>query len=261
MTLPSKMISSNRIRANVLGVGIDVIDWETALNRIYKWAANYESRWVCICNVHSVVSARSNHIFSESLANADMVTPDGAPIAWMLNRLGFEGQQRINGPDLMWKYCELASSRDESIYLYGGSVLTLASLQVRLLQEFPGLKIAGAYSPPFRELTIEESLEVISNINASGAGSVWVSLGCPKQEIWMANHREIINAVMIGVGAAFDYHAGIIMRAPKWMQNAGFEWLYRLASEPRRLWRRYLVTNTLFIIYAARQLIFKYAKL
>jgi N-acetylglucosaminyldiphosphoundecaprenol N-acetyl-beta-D-mannosaminyltransferase len=257
MTIPNKTNCSNRLLAKVLGVSIDVIDWETALNRIYIWASNHESRWVCICNVHSVVSAKSNHIFSEALVNADMVTPDGAPLAWMLNRLGFKGQQRINGPDLMWKYCELAATRDESIYLYGGSVSTLSSLQLRLTQAFPRLKIAGAYSPPFRELTAEECRDVVLKINTSGAGSVWVSLGCPKQELWMANHRGIINAVMIGVGAAFDYHAGPIMRAPKWMQNAGFEWLYRLASEPRRLWKRYFFTNTIFIIYAARQLIFK----
>lgn len=260
MTMLIKMNCPPRRLAKVLGVSIDVIDWETALNRIHTWATNHESRYVCISNVHSVVSAGSNIIFSQALANADMVTPDGAPVAWMLNRLGFVGQQRINGPDLMWKYCELAASRSESIYLYGSSLSTLATLQVRLTQAFPGLKIAGAYSPPFRELTVEEDCEVISNINASGASSVWVSLGCPKQELWMANHYGSVNAVMIGVGAAFDYHAGTICRAPKWMQNAGLEWLYRLASEPRRLWRRYLVTNTIFIILATKQLILNRAR-
>ncbi len=185
-----------------------------------------------------------------------MATPDGAPVAWMLRKLGYASQQRINGPDLMWKYCEQAAQRGEAIYLYGGTPDTLEILQRRLAEIFPGLRIAGAYSPPFRAVTNEEDAADVRRINASGASTVWVSLGCPKQEKWMAAHRGRVNAVMIGVGAAFDYHAGTIKRAPTWMQNAGLEWLHRLCSEPRRLWRRYLVTNTLFMIGAAKQLIF-----
>jgi N-acetylglucosaminyldiphosphoundecaprenol N-acetyl-beta-D-mannosaminyltransferase len=132
----------------------------------------------------------------------------------------------------------------------------LEVLQARLVEVFPGLKIAGSYSSPFRTLTAEEDHAVVEMINASGASTVWVGLGCPKQEKWMAAHRGQIKAVMIGVGAAFEYHAGTIRRAPKWMQNAGFEWLHRLASDPGRLWKRYLVTNTLFVLYATKQLVF-----
>lgn len=246
--------------AAVLSAPIDVLTWEHALARISTWAAQRESRYVCICNVHSVITAGQDKTFGRMVSEADMVTPDGAPVAWMLRKLGYADQQRINGPDLMWKYCEQAAQTGESIYLYGGMPETLEILQRHLADVFPGLRVAGAYSPPFRGATDEEDEADVARINASGATTVWVSLGCPKQEMWMAAHRGRVNAVMIGVGAAFDYHAGTIKRAPKWMQNAGLEWLHRLCSEPRRLWRRYLVTNTLFVIGAVKQLVFGSAR-
>lgn len=242
--------------ATVLSAPIDVLTWEHALTRIARWAAQRESRYVCICNAHAVVTAGQDKVFGRVVKLADMATPDGAPVAWMLRKLGYADQQRINGPDLMWKYFEQAGKKGESIYLYGSRPKTLEILQRRLANAFPGLKIAGAHSPPFRAATVEEDEADVARINASGAGTVWVSLGCPKQEQWMAAHRGRVNAVMIGVGAAFDYHAGTISRAPIWMQNAGLEWLHRLVSEPRRLWKRYLLTNTLFVIGATRQLIF-----
>lgn len=238
----------------VIGTPIDALSWSEALSRISSWTADRQSRYVCICNVHSVVTARQDPAFAQVLSHADMATPDGAPVAWLMRKLGVKDQQRINGPDLMWRYCAEAAQRHESIYLYGGQQATLDALQQRLLSQFPGLKIAGAYSPPFRPLTPDEDTAVVNTINASGAGTVWVSLGCPKQEKWMAEHKGRINAVMIGVGAAFDYHAGTIQRAPLWMQHSGLEWLHRLCSEPRRLWKRYLVTNTLFVVHAVRQL-------
>ena len=246
--------------AVVLSASIDVLTWEHALACISSWAAQRESRYVCICNAHSVVTAGQDAAFGRVVQEADMATPDGAPVAWMLRKLGYAHQQRINGPDLMWKYCEQAAQRAESIYLYGGMPETLEILQRRLADDFPGLRVAGAYAPPFRVATNEEDAADVARINASGATTVWVSLGCPKQEKWMAAHRGRVKAVMIGVGAAFDYHAGTIKRAPGWMQNAGLEWLHRLCSEPRRLWRRYLVTNTLFVIGAVKQLVFGNAR-
>lgn len=243
--------------ARIVNTFIQAIEWPKALSQIYSWASRHKSRYVCFCNVHSVITARQNQDFKRALAKADMATPDGAPIAWMLRHLGFPGQQRINGPDFMWKYCEQAASRNESIFLYGSNQATLDILQHQLIKAFPGLKIAGAYSPPFRPLTDEEDNAAVDMINASGAGTVWVSLGCPKQEIWMASHRGRINAVMLGVGAAFDYHAGTLKRAPVRMQNSGLEWVYRLCKDPRHLWKRYLVTNTLFVFYASRQLLLK----
>lgn len=251
------MTLQRRITVPVLQASIDVVGWDTALSRIAEWAANRDSRYVCICNSHSVVTAGQDPAFGQVVAQADMATPDGAPVAWMIRKLGFKDQQRINGPDLMWKYCAQAAQRSESIYLYGGASETLAILKHRLTQVFPGIRVAGAYSPPFRALTAAEDADAVTRINASGAGTVWVSLGCPKQEMWMAAHRGSVKAVMIGVGAAFDYHAGTVQRAPLLVQHAGLEWLYRLISEPRRLWRRYLITNTLFVLGAARQLMFR----
>lgn len=250
------MMKDMRRQAKVLSTSIDVLDWAHALEVISGWGACRESRYVCICNVHSVVTTERDPDFARVVNEADMATPDGAPVAWMLRKLGYEGQQRINGPDLMLRYCEEAAERGESIFLYGGTPNTLDILQRELPNRFSGLRIAGAISPPFRPLTSEEDAEVVKQINSSGAGTVWVSLGCPKQEKWMAEHRGKINAVMIGVGAAFDYHAGTIKRAPIWMQRNGLEWLHRLCSEPGRLWKRYLVTNTLFILGAMRQLCF-----
>lgn len=249
-------MSKPRITGKVLSANIDALSWQDAISRIQGWASRRESRYVCITNVHSVVTTGQDSAFREVVADCDMATPDGTPVAWMLRRLGYSGQERINGPDLMWKYCEQASLSGESIFLYGGTPDTVAILQPKLLTAFPGLKIAGAISPPFRALTAEEDAADVECINASGAGTVWVSLGCPKQEKWMAAHRGRVNAVMIGVGAAFDYHAGTIQRAPIWMQRNGLEWLYRLLSEPGRLWKRYLVTNTLFILGAIKQLVF-----
>lgn len=243
-----------RKKIKVIGAPIDALSWDLVLDRIYFWAKEMQSRYVCICNVHSVVTAFGDPAFDHVLQGADMATPDGAPIAWMLRRLGNDDQERINGPDLMLRYCEQAALRRESIFLYGSSEETLSRLQEVLRKRFPDLNIAGAISPPFRPLTPAEDEQFVRLINSSGAGTVWVSLGCPKQELWMAAHRGQINAVMIGVGAAFDYHAGTIKRAPVWMQHHGLEWLYRLASEPRRLWWRYWITNSVFIARAAVQL-------
>lgn len=240
--------------SSVIGAPIDSLNWEKALGKIYYWVEKKESRYICICNAHSIVTARQDRSYSNIIHAADMATPDGAPVAWLMRRMGDSGQKRINGPDLMWRYCAEASQREESIYLFGSTPETLQSLEMKLLKRFPKLTIAGSYSPPFRQLTVEEKKTIVENINASGAGTVWVSLGCPKQEKWMAEHRGLINAVMIGVGAAFDYHAGTIRRAPIWMQNCGLEWSHRLFCEPRRLWKRYLVTNSLFIFYSIVQL-------
>lgn len=243
--------------ARVLGAFINAVDWPTALERISDWIAQRQSRYVCICNVHSVVMASQDAEFGRVVNEADMATPDGAPVAWMLRRLGFAGQRRINGPDLMWKYCEQAQARGEAVFFYGSTLDTLNDLQKRLTQAFPYLMVVGMESPPFRPLSAEEDAAIVERINRSGAGVVFVSLGCPKQEMWMAAHRGRVNAVMIGVGAAFDYHAGTIKRAPVWMQDRGLEWLHRLVSEPRRLWKRYLITNTLFVLGVAWQLLHK----
>ncbi|MEC4721959.1 WecB/TagA/CpsF family glycosyltransferase [Noviherbaspirillum sp. CPCC 100848] len=237
----------------VLEAFIDAVTWDEAVGQITRWGADHQSRYVCICNVHSVVTTTSDVEFKIAVNNADMATPDGAPIAWALRRLGHSTQERINGPDLMMKYLQEAERLDQVVFFYGSTESTLAKLRVTLAKQFPRLRIGGTYSPPFRALSLEEDEQIIEMINGSGANVVFVGLGCPKQEKWMADHRGRINAVMIGVGAAFDYHAGVIKRAPIWWQRNGLEWLYRLGSEPRRLFKRYMVTNTLFVFGFLRQ--------
>lgn len=243
-----------RLTGSVLGSMIDVVTFSDAVSRIGGWAQAGESRYVCICNVHSVVTGTRQPKFKQVIDGADMATADGAPVAWMMRRTIGVPQERVSGPDLMLAYCEWASRSGQAIFLLGGMPDTLDKLEAAMLRRFPGLKIAGTYSPPFRALTVEEDESIVAMINDSGASTVWVGLGCPKQEYWMAEHRGRVNAVMIGVGAAFEFHAGTTPRAPKWMQDAGLEWLHRLMSEPRRLWRRYLTTNCAFIVGAARQL-------
>ena len=240
--------------ARVLGARIHALDWPQAIDTISRWAGAHESRCVCVCNVHSVVTAARQPEFGAVIDRADLATPDGAPVAWMLRRLGCNGQQRINGPDLMQRYCALAAARGSSIYLLGGTESTLQRLQLALCAQHPGLRVAGTCSPPFRALSAEEDEAIVARINASGAGVVWVGLGCPKQELWMHAHRGRVQAVMVGVGAAFQYLSGETPRAPLWMQHAGLEWLHRLATEPRRLWRRYAFTNSYFAVAALGQL-------
>lgn len=242
---PSKAFM--RRGATVLDSHIDAVTWDEAVSRIAGWATHRQSRFVAFCNVHSVVTASQDARFHHVIAQADLVLPDGAPVAWALRREGFPEQQRINGPDLMWRYLEVAEQLGQTVFFYGSTQDTLDRLLISIKARFPNVKIAGMESPPYRELTPAEDQAYVDQINRSGAHVVFVGLGCPKQEAWMAAHRGRIKAVMLGVGAAFDYHAGTIQRAPVWMQKSGLEWLHRLASEPRRLARRYAVTNSIFI--------------
>jgi N-acetylglucosaminyldiphosphoundecaprenol N-acetyl-beta-D-mannosaminyltransferase len=246
--------ADERRRLPVLGVPIDVVGPAEAVQRIARWAAAGESRTVCLCNAHSVVTAGSDPKLAAAIRSADLATPDGTPVAWMLRRLGASDQTRVSGPDLMLDYCEAAQASGEPMFLYGSTEPTLLELRAALLERWPALRIVGHHAPPFRPLSADEEQAVRDMIHASGARTVWVGLGCPKQEAWMQQQRGHVRAVMIGVGAAFDFHAGRVRRAPRWMRDSGLEWLHRLFSEPRRLWRRYLETNVRFLLGAARQL-------
>jgi len=239
----------------VLGARIDALSWADAVGRLVDWGARHESRSVCICNVHSVVTAAQDPSFMAVLNGADMATPDGMPVAWMLRALGRRGQARINGPDLMWRYLAEAERLGQVVSFYGSTDTTLERLLQALRRTYPALKVGAVISPPFRALSAEEEQGYRQRIEDAGTAVLFVGLGCPKQERWMAAQRGRLNAVMVGVGAAFDYHAGTIVRAPLWMQRSGLEWLHRLASEPRRLWKRYLVTNSVYLWLAARQLL------
>ena len=244
-----------RSGAFVLGVHIDALSWDDTVDRILQWGRGRESRYVAICNAHVVVTASRDHVYRKVINDADMATPDGAPIAWMLRRLGFRPQPRISGPELTIELCRRCADESLPVFFYGSTRATLDMLEIRLQEAIPGLAICGTESPPFRPLSAEEDAAAIARINASGAAIVFVGLGCPKQEHWMAQHRGRVQAVMVGVGAAFDFHAGMIRRAPRWMRDNGLEWLHRLWSEPRRLWKRYLITNTLFLFGAASQML------
>jgi N-acetylglucosaminyldiphosphoundecaprenol N-acetyl-beta-D-mannosaminyltransferase len=241
--------------APVLGAFIDAISWERALETIQWWAVQRQSRYICACNVHMVMTMRKSGPLNDTVRGADMVLPDGMPVAWMLRRLGFPQQSKVSGPDLMWKFFSLAEASGTRVYFYGSTRRTLELLQARLATAFPDLRVAGMEAPPFRELSPDEDADAVARINASDAGVVFVGLGCPKQELWMGSHRGRVNAVMIGVGAAFDFIAGTVKRAPLWMQRCGLEWAYRLAAEPQRLWRRYLTTNFSFLLGALGQLL------
>lgn len=248
-------LAQRRCVRPVLGIAVDLISWPSAIDRIFGWAAAGESRLVCLCNVHSLVTGRNDHAHRNALQEADLVAPDGAPVAWMLRRLGAPKQERISGPDLMWRCCAEAARRGISVYLYGGSQPALIALEQRLTASFPGLNIAGSYSPPFRSLSAEEDDLIVRRINESGAKLVWVGLGCPKQEAWMHAHRDRLHSVLVGVGAAFDFHSGALKRAPGWMQSSGLEWLHRLAQDPVRLARRYIVSNAVFMFSALVELL------
>jgi N-acetylglucosaminyldiphosphoundecaprenol N-acetyl-beta-D-mannosaminyltransferase len=231
---------------------VTVVTQEQVLARIGSWAAEGESRYICFCNVHSIVSTTQDDEFRKVVNEADMALADGKPIAWTM-RLRNLPQSRIAGPDLMLAYLARAAARGEPVFFLGSTEETLARLRASLSAAFPTLNIAGMCSPPFRTLSEEEDAEIVSRINESGARVLFVGLGCPKQEKWMAAHRGSIRAVMLGVGAAFDYHAGTLKRAPGWMQDLGLEWLHRLCSDPARLWKRYLVTNLVFMLSSFQQ--------
>lgn len=241
--------------AYVLDTHIDAIGWDEVVSRIASWASQHQSRYVTLCNVHSVVTASQCDDFNKVINQADLALPDGAPVAWSLRREGFPQQTRINGPDLTWRYLAVAEKIGQSVFFYGSTDETLARLLARIKKSFPKLRLAGMVSPPYRELSAEEDQAYVDQINKSGANVVFVGLGCPKQEAWMAAHRGRIHAVMLGVGAAFDYHAGTIQRAPTWMQKMGLEWFHRLCAEPKRLLKRYAQTNSVFIYRTAKNML------
>lgn len=237
-----------RQRGHVIGIPIDAVSWAVARKLLMGWAVARESRYICICSAHSVVTATQDKNFRRIIEQADLATPDGEPVAWTLRRKGFVDQPRINGPDLMWYLCADAQTRGVSIGLFGSSPETLSLLTKTLNRAFPTLQIGYNVSPPFRPLSVAEDEAICRDINAAGIGLLFVGLGCPKQETWLGTHRGRVHAVMLGVGAAFDYHSGTISRAPNWMRSAGLEWFHRLCSEPRRLWFRYFGTNSIFIV-------------
>lgn len=244
-------------RISVLGIGVDAVDFNRAAQLVCDWAIEKsKGRYVVFANAHVVVTAAQDQSFGNILNEADLVAPDGFPVAWMLRRLGATIDSRVPGPDLMVEICRRAEISGARLFFYGSTQDTLDKLLVNLRRLFPNINIVGAISPPFRMLTQAERDELIDSVRVTDPHMVFVGLGCPKQEQWMFENVRKLNVVMLGVGAAFDFHAGVIRRAPLWIGRFGFEWLYRLLCEPRRLFRRYLVTNSLFLYKSLRQLYF-----
>jgi N-acetylglucosaminyldiphosphoundecaprenol N-acetyl-beta-D-mannosaminyltransferase len=241
---------------SILRTRIDATSYDDACDRILYWANNNISCYVVAANVHVVTTAYWDEVYQNIINNAALVTPDGMPLVWGMRLLGMKRQKRVYGPDLMLAWCDRASQTQTPIYLYGGTEATLEQLQFKLRQRFPHLIIAGTHSPPFRPLTATEEKEDIDRIHVSGAKVVLVGLGCPKQEQWMARQQGKLQAVTIGVGAAFAFHSGEVSQAPRWLMKLGLEWLYRFIAEPKRLWKRYLINNPAFIILFTRQLFY-----
>jgi N-acetylglucosaminyldiphosphoundecaprenol N-acetyl-beta-D-mannosaminyltransferase len=234
---------------HVLGVPLALTDYEKTLDWMDAAIAHRSKSYLCVAAVHTVMLCQEDAELRDAVLNSDFTVPDGTPLVWAMNALGHDLPSRVYGPDLMERACERAMTTGVRMYLYGGrNQGALVQLALNLRRRFPGLQIVGGYSPPYRELTDEETTAVAGEINRSRADIVWVGIGAPKQEKWMARMRDCLDApVLVGVGAAFDFHAGLVPQAPAWVQRLGLEWLFRLATEPRRLWRRYARYNPLFV--------------
>ncbi|GAB4006567.1 WecB/TagA/CpsF family glycosyltransferase [Glycomyces albus] len=235
-------------RVDVLGVGVSTINQAMALAEVTRWIDAEERHYVCVTGVHGVMESQRDAELKAIHNRSGLTTPDGMPMVWAGRKAGAEWMDRVYGPDLMLNVLQRAAERGWSSFLYGGKEGVPELLSKKLSERIPGVKIAGSYSPPFRPLTEAEDDEIVQRINDSGAQLVWVGLSTPKQERWMAAHRDRLTApAMFGVGAAFDFHAGLVPQAPPWMQRNGLEWFYRLTKEPKRLWRRYFRNNPAYL--------------
>lgn len=242
----------------ILGVEISVIDINNACSLVEEAILKRQKKYICVCPVSTIMECKRNKEMLTSVNSADLATPDGMPTVWIGKILGHKNIRRVYGPDLMQKICDISGKNGYRNYLYGSSPDVLGKLREKLNKKYPGLIISGICSPPFRQPTKDEDEKIVKEINNSNSDIVWVGLGSPKQDLWMYEHRGRINApVMIGVGAAFDFLAGTKPQAPRWMRASGFEWFFRLVTEPKRLWRRYLVDNTLFLCYVGGDLVMR----
>jgi N-acetylglucosaminyldiphosphoundecaprenol N-acetyl-beta-D-mannosaminyltransferase len=252
---PVRVTTPGIDRVNILGVGVSAISMTQALTVIDEWIATTHHQYVCVTGVHGVMESQDDAGLRDIHNRAGLVTPDGMPLVWISRLLGHAGVERVYGPDLMIACCSQSVARGYRHYFYGGAPGVADLLARRLQERFPGLIVTGTWSPPFGDPTPAEERATIERINIAKPDIVWVGLSTPRQERWMARHVGRVQApVLIGVGAAFDFHAGLKRQAPRWMQGSGLEWLLRLATEPRRLWRRYLSNNPRFLLRILLQL-------
>lgn len=232
-------------RVNILGVGISAINMEYALRTVDGWIAQHDRQYVCVCPVHSIMECRRSQEVRRVFNGAGMVTPDGMPVVWVARWSGHPDVDRVYGPDLMLAVLEREQHRH---FFYGGGPGVAPRLAEEMKRKFPKLDVAGYLEPPFAPLDALSTPEAAATINATKPDIVWVGMSSPKQDLWMARMRSLLEApVLIAVGAAFDFHTGMVKQAPRWMQRSGLEWFFRLITEPRRLWRRYLVDNPWFL--------------
>jgi N-acetylglucosaminyldiphosphoundecaprenol N-acetyl-beta-D-mannosaminyltransferase len=239
----------------ILGMRVDGTSYDDASDRILAWARMRDARYVCVATVNNVMVAHDDARFLGVMNQADLVTPDGMPLVWGLRLLGVHGATRVYGPDLTPIVLDKAERENVPVGFYGGSPEVLESFLQTVRRRWPRLTVAYAFSPPYRQLAETENATVIRDINESGARILFVGIGCPKQELWMAGHRDTIHAVTVGVGAAFDFISGRKRQAPPFLQRMGLEWMFRLATEPRRLWKRYLRHNPRFVLLFGVQLL------
>ena len=236
--------------SNIMGVHIAAINMEWLIDFTKKYVKELSGDYLCVSNVHTTVMSYDDASYCAVQNGGIMAIPDGGPLSSVGRKRGFSEMERTTGPDYLKEVLKISAEEGYRHYFYGSTEETLEKLQKTLETEYPGVQVAGMYSPPFRALSAEEDQQIIQMINESHADFVWIGLGAPKQENWMAAHKGTIKGLMVGVGAAFDYLAGNIDRAPMWMQKANLEWLYRLLQEPKRLFKRYFYTNTKFVIQA-----------
>ncbi len=240
-------------RYRILGVPVSVLDMPRAVDAIDDAIASRHGGYICVRDAHGVMAAQKDTHLMDIHETAFLVVPDGMPLVWF-GRLYGNDMARVCGPDLMLELCRHGALRGHRHYFFGGTEESLAKLRPALEQKFPGLNIVGMESPPFKPVTTEPDPEAVARIAAAVPDIVWVGLGSPKQEYWMkANAALLPNAILIGVGAAFNFHAGTVRRAPRWMQRSGFEWFYRLLQEPKRTWRRYLILAPQFLYLSSRE--------
>lgn len=241
--------------ADILGVPVTAISMVQAVQEVSSWIKGSQRRYLVVCPVYNLMLCREDNRYRETVIAADLIVPDGMPLVWVCHLLGYPEVNRVYGPDLMLALSEYGLDRGYRHYYYGGSQQALDMLESNLKQRFAGLNVVGSYAPPFRLLTLEEDEAAVQAINAAAPDIVWVGLGTPLQDFWMFAHRSRLRApVLIGVGAAFNIHAGLLPQAPRWMQRIGLEWFFRLMVEPRRLWRRYLWYNPAFLYHVVREL-------
>lgn len=236
-------------RGRVIGLPVTASEMGAVTAEIVELARRGEGAHVCVANTHMLTTARRDPALEAAMEDAALVVSDGLPLVWRLRRNGFRGARQVRGPDLFLGLCKAATDAGLPVYFYGGDERLIADLRARLGRDLPGLPIAGAEAPPVLPERPRVDAETVARLRASGARIVFVGLGCPKQELWMQAHRPHLDAVLIGVGQAFAITAGHLAEAPPWVRRIGLEWLFRLLSEPRRLWRRYLVSNSLFLAF------------